>query len=89
MFEHGSAAVRAAFDEERFERSGTPEEALAAMPTGTLRDDIDPRTAAAVLDALLAPEVYIRLVDLAGLSLDEYKRRVLDLLVHALLPPNS
>ena len=88
MFSHGGAAVRAAFDAERASRSADPEATFAAMPSGTLRDDLDAHTAGGMLDAILAPEVYIRLVEITGLSLADYKSRVLDLLVHALLPPD-
>jgi AcrR family transcriptional regulator len=86
MFGHGGSAVRAAFDAERASRSADPATTFAAMPAGTLRPDLDPLTAGAMLDAILAPEVYVRLVEITGLSLAEYKTRVLDLLVHALLP---
>jgi AcrR family transcriptional regulator len=85
MFGHGGSAVRAAFDEERASRAADPATSFAAMPAGTLRPDLDPVTAAGMLDAILAPEVYIRLVEITGLSVAEYKSRVLDLLVHALL----
>jgi AcrR family transcriptional regulator len=89
MFGHGGSAVRAAFDAERAARSADPATTFAAMPAGTLRADLDPVTAAGLLDAILAPETYVRLVEITGLSLVEYKTRVLDLLIHALLPPDK
>ena len=87
VFGHGGSAVRAAFDGERAARSADPATTFAAMQADTLRADLDPVTAAGLLDAILEPEVHVRLVEITGLSLEEYKSRVLDLLVHALLPP--
>jgi hypothetical protein len=37
------------------------------------------------VDALLAPQVFTRLVNDAGWSLDDYKRWVLDLIQYAIL----
>jgi hypothetical protein len=38
-----------------------------------------------IVEALLAPQVFSRLVDNAGWSLDDYKRWVLDFIQHAIL----
>ena len=85
LLRHGTGETDTAFADERLARSGPPEQPYTQLPPSTLRSDIDPKAAAAIVDALLAPQVFTRLVNDAGWSLDDYKRWVLDLIQYAIL----
>ena len=66
LLRHGTGETDTAFADERLARSGPPEQPYTQLPPSTLRSDIDPKAAAAIVDALLAPQVFTRLVNDAG-----------------------
>jgi AcrR family transcriptional regulator len=60
---------------------------VGGLDPGDLRDGVTQEEARDLLWLLYAPEVYARLVEQRGWSLDAYERWLGDLLVTALLPP--
>jgi AcrR family transcriptional regulator len=89
LFGAGGPETAAAFDAWRDARYGPPKQRFEALPPGTLRSDIDAKAASELLSAILAPGVYAQLVDGSGWPLTDYKRRMEDLLRHALLAPGG
>jgi AcrR family transcriptional regulator len=87
LFAHAPGEAGAAFDAFRDERYGNQEMVYAELPSGALKPGLTPRRAVELVDVLLAPAIYARLVDAAGWSLADYKRQVLELLEAALLAP--
>jgi AcrR family transcriptional regulator len=87
VFGHAAPEATAAFEGFRTALYPPGQPPFVELGPGVIRRDVDARLALVLVNAILTPLLYARLVGVGGLGLPEFKRRSAELLEFAILDP--